>query len=342
MDWDAWPDNLRPKFRLFLSGDVVGSTSLKQTVIKDHAGNSVPDNSQWFETIQSFYILIVDRFFDEFERLKRSQARHLATMAKPVVWKTVGDEVLFWMDVSDSRQVRHYLTAWIAAVKSVKVELQRTNARLDIKSTGWMAHFPWRNKMIFSSRQGFTGAEMDGIRDNNLQLMNTYLSRTPDENFDLVADFVGPGIDIGFRLTAQASSRKFIISLDIAYMLALVSRRERIDLELSVHFDGLQQFKGVLGGLEYPVFWIDVGTSYAIDSYGSDLVKRTRCDAVNLVDFCHSFYEERSNYLYRPFIVSATEKYLKRAPDWYADEHVAMLNKHGFAADGGGEGSQPS
>lgn len=328
--WDEWPSALHPKELMFFSADVVGSTSLKQRTIKTENGIVIPDNTPWFELIQRFYINAVSYFLQEFEgHQPQRRFPHLKSMVEPKIWKTIGDEILFWVEISDTRQVIEYLKLWIACVERLRKEdIQEEDARLDVKCSAWIAHFPWRNKIIFSSPTGFTGAELDGKKDNNLELMKAYFEGATDK---LQPDFVGPGIDIGFRLAAQSNQRRFVISTDIAYMIAATARRLGRHLDVRVHFEGLQILKGVLGGLEYPVFWIDMSEPEDIYTYGTDLETRALCDHAKILTFMGGFYEKRSNYMYRPFIVSETEEILTDEPPWYRKAHEEMLRAAGFS-----------
>jgi hypothetical protein len=148
---------------------------------------------------------------------------------------------------------------------------------------------------------------------------------------DLIPDFVGPGLDIGFRLAEQASQRRFVVSTDVIYMLAktATSLDMRPDL-IKIHFEGLQLLKGVLQGLEYPIFWIDMAQPDDIYSYGNDLQKRNLCRPGEVEGFMKQFYHQRHNYMYAPFIVSETEEILRDYPAWYYREHNKMLRKAGF------------
>lgn len=340
-DWHGVERCYWPKALMFLSVDVVGSTALKQTRIPDIRDQIVPDNTLWFNVIQSFYNETVSGFVREFDRavqFDRGRKPWMAGIKRPVFWKTIGDEVLFWMEVSDCRQVQVYLNAWIRVMDGLREMLRKSSPQLDVKCTAWVAQLPWRNKVIVSSRSG-RGFGSEDRPDRALDAMRRFFEQVDQESVraedgddafcaaDLVADFIGPGIDIGFRLAARATARRFIISADVAYMLATAEARGRCRTDFKVHYEGLQQLQGALGGFEYPIFWIDMTSGLAIDAYGRDLQQRSTCKAKDILQFCELFYDERSNYLYRPFLVSDTEDYLVDAPGWYAEAHLKMLRE---------------
>lgn len=323
-----WPPELQPKELMFFSIDVVGSTARKQTTVP--AGEAfVPDNSEWFKDIQSFYIKSVSMFFDAVDKLKEKDKNDfIHKMKSPRLWKTQGDEVLFWIEITDTRQVLMLIEKWKSTIELLRKELSKR--KLDFKSAVWIAHFPWRNKMIFTSGTGARDINLDGSEDKNLQLAQTFFQQVyaePSENtFELVPDFVGPGVDIGFRLATQATQRRLVLSTDVVYMLAVGAlHMERSIKQLPIHFEGMHILKGVLGGLEYPLFWIDMIDQKDIYSYSHDLGRRSVCTPESIVEFMGQFYHQRHNYLYEPFVVSDTEQLLKLAPEWYIKAHRAML-----------------
>lgn len=323
-----WPRELQPKELMFFSLDVVGSTARKQTTVP--AGEAIiPDNSEWFKDIQSFYIKSVSIFFDTIKRVKKTDRNvFIKNMKNPRVWKTQGDEVLFWIEITDSRQVLILVEEWKNTIELLRTALRER--ALDFKSAVWIAHFPWRNKMIFTSGTGARDTNLDGSEDRNLQLAQTYFEqiygKPPKNAFQLVPDFVGPGVDIGFRLATQATQRRLVISTDVVYMLALGALHMKRSIEhLPIHFEGMHILKGVLGGLEYPLFWIDMIDKKDIYSYSHDLGRRDPCKPELIKEFMGQFYHQRHNYLYEPFVVSPTEPLLKLAPEWYINAHKAML-----------------
>lgn len=325
-----WPAELQPKELMFFSIDVVGSTAMKQTTVP--AGDAVvPDNTEWFKDIQSFYIRSVSTFFEAIKKVKKEdKSKYVKNMKDPRLWKTQGDEVLFWVEITDTRQVVIFIDQWKETIETLRKSL--SDRDLDFKSTVWIAHFPWRNKMIFTSGSGTRDTDLDGSEDRNLQLAQTYFrqiySKPSTNTFQLIPDFVGPGVDIGFRLAAQATQRRLVISTDVVYMLAVGALAMRRSIKnLPIHFEGMHILRGVLGGLEYPLFWIDMIDQKDIYSYSHDLGRRSACTAETIVEFMGQFYHQRHNYLYEPFVVSETEQLLKQAPQWYIDAHRNMLTR---------------
>ena len=94
----------------------------------------------------------------------------------------------------------------------------------------------------------------------------------------LTRDFIGPAIDTGFRLAQLSSTRRLVISVELALMLIYAVRARPIDEsypyeKLRFFFDGRHIFKGVFGGQPYPVFWIDMRPSPLLEETEDKLHK---------------------------------------------------------------------
>ncbi|WAC24688.1 hypothetical protein [Blastomonas sp. SL216] len=123
----------------------------------------------------------------------------------------------------------------------------------------------------------------------------------------LKLDFIGPGIDTGFRVSSFASNRKMAISVDVAYLLASNDKWQsdakdsddevtkyidscfnlilikpgfnaydkkndndkKVDRYLNpkIHYSGTDYLKGVLGGIKYPRLWIDTTRTNTYDAF---------------------------------------------------------------------------
>lgn len=318
------PDHLKPQMLMFLSADIVGSTALKQSAPDGTSTLHVPGEQQWFSVIQGFYIKAVQSFVGCWTSAREGERRNKDTLFGdvPLLWKTIGDEIVFRKTISHHRQVATTIECWKTAVAAIREFLRNKDPRLDVKCTAWIAEFPVQNKMVI----GPTGEIADQLDPNNLTTVGLIL----DQHFSDPArtvfrlDFVGPAIDVGFRLASLATSRKFIISIDVAYLLSLSMRAPAP----KVFYDGMTYLKGVLGGLEYPVFWIDMSISDSIDKAEDKLISRQECDRDDMISFCNTFYHERCDYITPPFILGDTELDLADAPPWYADAHGAIVDQY--------------
>ncbi|GAV19678.1 hypothetical protein MMIC_P0629 [Mariprofundus micogutta] len=76
----------------------------------------------------------------------------------------------------------------------------------------------------------------------------------------MVRDFIGPSIDIGFRVASLSTPRKMMVSVDLALLVAKVrgaTSPEDNPPMLDLRYDGKKILKGVLDNKPYPMFWID-------------------------------------------------------------------------------------
>jgi hypothetical protein len=78
------PEGLKPRLRLFLSVDLVGSTAFKQS------------RQEWLPALLNFY-----RDFDQIihAQFRAFQQRSNAHISAPEFWKSNGDEVLYTCDL---------------------------------------------------------------------------------------------------------------------------------------------------------------------------------------------------------------------------------------------------
>lgn len=324
------PEFLKKRLRIFLSVDIVGSTALKQgNLIADAPPTGQPSSAAWFLPITDFYRGMEASFTNEWRKVT-------AFLADPIVgwdggdapefWKAVGDELIYFKELSDSRQVLAVLTAWWRAINSYREILKAKHSTLDLKTGIWLAGFPVTNsEIILRSRIG--QSDENDVQDPiyaNMVLLDQYYRGASDASATkaplLTKDFIGPSIDTGFRLCAHATPRKMVMSIDLAYVISKVlnSVAEVCFGEDKLHmpvfyFDGKAQMKGVVGSSDYPIFWIDMlPEAYLKEDTltGKNAPKR---DAV--YDYAAEYIESKKHYgLFIPYIESASETMLKVTP----------------------------
>lgn len=319
-----------PRMKLFLSADIIGSTAYKQPL--DFKTDRPDRHGQWAGIIQGFYTSVREAFQNThwLQAKSRLTSVHGEDAASrllgepPRFWKTIGDEVVFWKELSGSVQIWLTLACWMKTIETVRNEFadmkgdNRAN-RLDVKSAAWMAGFPVRNKVLLNIPSSDPPGE--GLSE---RLRAFYQG---DSTQDL--DFIGPGIDVGFRVSGLASARKLTISLDVAYALArthnhvmdgLLSPLKAADYfptadgmdrddfvkRLTVFYSGSEPLKGVLGGVQYPKFWISVLRHDSLERARVALYSKEApgqsVEWPELQTFCDRFYEDRSKFVSRPFI----------------------------------------
>jgi hypothetical protein len=323
----ACPPFLEPRLRLFLSADIVGSTSLKQT--RARPGGATEDwknGPVWFSAIQGFYFEAAQAFLQEWaDRKGASDLPNELYGQEPTFWKSIGDEVLFVKVLGDHRQVATTLRCWFHAVERMRSFLKTENSSLDVKCTAWVAGFPYRNREVVIGRYlNKDGHRVENYYQESGSLLNTIYTGT--DGFGLSVDYIGPSIDTGFRLTSFSSSRKMVVSLDVAYLISMTSfdgEVERIDL----NYEGSHPLKGVMGGAPYPVFWINMSGSHSLAVKEDRLRSQSVANREDVKEYCDAFYEEYSSFTFRPFIKGDVGQTMAKMPPWY-DEYHSLLVKN--------------
>lgn len=202
------------QFRLLCSLDIIGSTAFKAEPSNDP--KAYPEKKQKIHDLYSnFYNQIILELRAELQKEKH--------YVEPNIWKYVGDEILLYFDLN---KFGKELPIIIEALKDVsnnfRSKVLKDYKKLDLKMTLWTAGFPYLNDTVY------------------LSLGN-----------QRVIDFIGPSIDIGFRLTKFSTAFRSPISVELAYLLA------RYECGIEIYFETLVSLKGVLAGSDYPLFWID-------------------------------------------------------------------------------------
>ncbi len=306
---------VKPKQILFLSADLVGSTALKQ-IKRDFAGKHIPDSEKWAKVIQELFLKISSKF------AKISSENNIGTKNsnKPILWKTVGDEIIYRKYISNHSEIYDTVLDWITAAKETRSELKsQFSSDLDIKCTAWLGEFPILNRVILGAGHQTVVDFTNGISSTLSSIVNFETSPVK-AGFEI--DFIGPSVDIGFRLSRLSSSRKFIISVDTAYLLmkCLITNRKRKSKLPKIFYEGTVHLSGVFGGLTYPVFWIDMSSEAdheSLEKLEDKLVKREPCDLEKAIEFCETFYAERSIFIDQPFIIGDNDLHPNDIPSWY-------------------------
>lgn len=254
-----------PRFKVFLSADIVGSTAYKQPFDMsraDRVAASVQASIEWQNTVQRFYRRLIAKFpkfwTEMASNIGESTSREYNVLAGPSedyphFWKTVGDEVIFWKEITSEHQLWLLLSSWTHALSDLREQLHPLN--LDVKSTIWTAEFPVRNRVVLSefnpgqqARDGL-GVPVDTLDKTAREALKArrlekYLHKFDQfyEQPDKVHrsfDFIGPGIDVGFRVSGFCTIKKMALNVDFVYLLSLSALR----LLQKDSFSGITKFE---------------------------------------------------------------------------------------------------
>lgn len=201
--------------RLFLSVDMVGSTQFK-------ARFTGRGSEGWLETFRAFFtnfpLMLAGQLAFEF----------LEEDATPAVdvWKVMGDEVIFVAQPASAEELTSILRALLRTMKFYEAN-QFEMLPLRLKGTAWLADFA----------------------EHNIELDIPELSAS-----DVAPhiDFIGPDLDLGFRISKFARPQSLVLSLDLVELLLLASNLPSIALYLV----GQEELKGVMFGRPYPIIWM--------------------------------------------------------------------------------------
>ena len=195
---------------------------------------------------------MVLRRFDEHMRDLRSPTETIV-LTRPRLWKINGDELLFREMILPGDQGTKWLaqavSAFINTIEDIDEEMLPDGCGL--RGCVWSAGFPIRNKQIrVAAQHAVPIIRLDAEEGPNPDF-DTGLYYRDDEG---LVDYLGPDMDLGFRLAAITPPGRITCSLDIAYLLM-----QRPDSP-SLHHVGWRELKGIAGGAPYPIFWSTQGT----------------------------------------------------------------------------------
>ncbi|NQV29121.1 MAG: hypothetical protein HQ518_32615 [Rhodopirellula sp.] len=167
------------ELRLFCSADIVGSTAFK-------AQNSPSKRPEWASTFSEFFRFFPQAVDAAYERLPGGFHKPSAAMQ---AWKFVGDEILFSVAIANHKEGASHVWAFKSAISSFpELQWKPKGIPLDLKATGWIAGFPVSNRKV-----EIPGS--DGV------------------------DYIGPSVDLGFRLAKFSTPRKFVVSGSLALLV---------------------------------------------------------------------------------------------------------------------------
>lgn len=187
-------------------------------------------------------------------------------------WKFSGDEILFTTVLKDHREVATHLEAFRTLLRSYPHEWAKKKIPLGLKGTAWLAGFPITNREL----------EIPGAA---------------------APDYIGPSIDLGFRISKFASQRRLVLSADLALMLLNAAVKLGQEDQFDVFLLRRESLKGVVGGKPYPIVWLDVGDQ---DEEREERLLGIHRKFVlqDMTKFLRDFIDSASGYLIHPFMES--------------------------------------
>ena len=265
---------------LFMSVDMENSTRLKQS----------PSSGQ------NHWLTVIENFIEEFPKLfnahrGRLQREHtLAELPEPKLWKVLGDELVFLSEVSTGEHLTCLMEAFRGTLEESNAKTRdhaksppsAESLRLPVKGTAWVAGFPVTNAAILTDRG---------------------------------SDYVGPAMDLGFRLSKLATPQRLALSVDLAWLLTC------FDSRLRFHFEGRLDLRGVSEGVGYPFIWAEVSPSLYQDK--EDALLGRASSPASLHELCTHFILEHGVPGYLPFLKH--EPLATRPPLGYEKDYAQVV-----------------
>ncbi|MBP2295937.1 hypothetical protein [Azospirillum rugosum] len=296
---------------LFLSVDLSGSTAFKfsNDLADRKAGETDADPVHgWFSVIQKFYRHFNQSFLTRFNG-------EASTAQRPRLWKALGDELIYMVEVTETQFVASTVRRFVDAVFATRHIVRDMSRSLDLKASAWLADFPARNAIV----------DLNGLHDPLQEKPSAARRFSASAEYD----YIGPSMDAGFRLGKLASRRKMPLSVELAYVLAEALSTNRTH-GLIFGYEGRVELKGVLGGEDYPVLWLDVeddrARCEANENEASLLGRKRTVDVPDIRQFCPSFITS-SPWMEPPFLKDEVAGPFVRLPRSVVDHMAAISDR---------------
>lgn len=333
-------DLSKPEYRvrLFLSVDLTGSTDFKARI-----GHT---SLVWLKAFQKFYGEFPSMFARNYAEacgvipdIGPAEAECL-----PKVWKTIGDEILFVNRVDSITHLGAYVSSFAETLKDFGGDIYDIH-QLNTKGNGWIAAFPSPNCSISLSK----GAD-DPLSGSN-EILTEDFERQVDEAPHKF-DFLGKGIDGGFRISRNSTIDTFTISPALAYLLCRAKRNnETTKFDCDFQFHEPQQLKGVVGGKHYPIVSIDTNRDQQqkqIKDLQAELLQQpASADFAKLAEYLEKYIDYHG--IEKPALklahgsapVSEPQHYQSYIADWEseADKIVSAMKLEQEASEADGKGA---
>lgn len=330
------------RVRLFLSVDLTGSTAFK------HKQNNP---LSWLKVFQQFYGDFPKILSQRYEEIGKDCS--LSDKEKengiPKLWKTVGDEILFCCKVQSIHHVAVCIESFICSLEEFGRKIEGDG--LNTKGNAWVASFPTPNSSIMPvTSDDFSADSLSG----NYELVSEEIERQADENPSKF-DFLGKGIDSGFRISKNSSINTLTISPGLAILLLdACCNRKVTNFNRKIRLAEMQSFKGVANNDPYPVIVIDVFRTEEhreLFNTGNDLLGINQIqNSEKLQDFLRKFLqfykiEIPVAKLYEAASYDVPDFYKKYSVEWEkAKKEIDQKNiiEHQSSEDLGSDGSSES
>ena len=206
----------QPRTLMFMSVDVVNSTAFKERMEHTETGPA------WLDPFR--------KFFREFPLILMGRVALCFDDATSIpeisLWRIAGDEMVFVARPESEQETLFLFESLYQAFRHYHAKLS-TDYGLGLKACCWSADFPQKNIAI-------------GIPE---------IASRGDGSEDAYTEYLGPDVDLGFRIAKHVHGGEAIASLQLAETLARANDRRGVEFR----FAGSAVLKGVNYGKPYPL-----------------------------------------------------------------------------------------
>lgn len=366
---------LWPKSLIFLSADLVNSSSQKRTSRayprpRGYEGDQAAWEKKLSEdemeyTLQKFlddhWASYITEFYQKFQDIFRSELKLVLLADKNTnavseqsgkcgsldqlgleIWRLAGDEIIFTAEVTQPEQVHALCLAFVRSIivyrkilyqesdffltedgKQAKAHSQMFTALyggciLDVKATIWWAGFPVSNREIVFSNEllEFEDALVSvDPRYRNYFMLYKAAEKKLRTTGTLVTDYVGPSIDIGFRLSELAKPNKAIVSVEVAYLLSICDKAWVKAVESALNIAPgpkktmriwlleRRSLRGVFGQKPYPIFALDSASNEGLSIVEEKMGGRGSLEPEEIEEYCNVLFRRNKRHINRPELI---------------------------------------
>lgn len=314
---DTPPECPKYRVRLFLSVDLTNSTAFKSSraphvwvpIFRDFY-------SEFSDTFRRKFIKVVECAKDAIENISDDDIESLKNR-EPNFWKTVGDEIIYVNRVDSCFEVFLMVKAFSEALKEYGATLagEKETESLGVKGAGWLASFPYPNIAIEMPKHSVHGN--GGISER--EEIERSADKDPSQH-----EFLGKGLDYGFRIAGNAAND----FLAISPALALIISRANVNEDYSAIGTKIKvkppvKLKGVLNGKDYPVVGIPIDKTDEWTEFREvqdKLLGSDQSNAQELRDYLKLFV--KLNDIEEPCLRVRPQDAPVNAPQYYKEKYV--------------------
>lgn len=211
-------------------------------------------NSTHYKSINPNWISLFNKFFEFIQSEVRRETNNGLE-----VWKYVGDEVIIKQRVRTIEDILKSPKLAKRIMDSTINQLSDYNRplklNLSVKATVWIAKI----------NDKYSEDDEHSDRNHNIRIQTPSQSNNSSEN-----DYLGPDIDIGFRISKYSVSSIVSLSANLAWLIHRIESSTKIESAKSCKIVHYEQLKGVWGDRYYPVVWYaqkwdELGSMFSYD-----------------------------------------------------------------------------